>query len=301
MITQATLQKRQELLDFIKKELAPDPAVQAVIGIGSIASGLARPDSDIDAIVFLDPYDAYIIPAEFIWLPSDRSFHSIFSDEPDLESGIQFDIYRCDLKQWMDPSFEWPEANRFGLSMGWPAFDRNGKVAELIARRTTYTDVTRISRLDDAITEIDQILSGDGPQVRWESLGPLTAHDRLQAAYGYLVQALFAYNRCWRTWREREMSALLTLPWLPEDFANRVSEALFVPSMDFGGYMHRVEVLRGLFQELIARLVMEGFYGDDPIGESFIRGHEEPGRAWNMDEWNRIHAGRGKNDAEVAQ
>jgi hypothetical protein len=27
-------------------------------------------------------------------------------------------------------------------------------------------------------------------------------------------------------------------------------------------------------------------------GEAFIRSHDEPGRAWNMDEWNRKHAER---------
>ncbi len=63
-------------MNFIEIELAREPAVQAVIGIGSIASGLARADSDIDAVVFLDPFDAYIIPAEFVWHPSDRSFCS---------------------------------------------------------------------------------------------------------------------------------------------------------------------------------------------------------------------------------
>ena len=63
---------------FIERELVPEPAVQAVIGIGSIASGLARPDSDIDTIIFLDPFDWYILPAEFKWRPADGSFHSIF-------------------------------------------------------------------------------------------------------------------------------------------------------------------------------------------------------------------------------
>ena len=28
------------------------------------------------------------------------------------------------------------------------------------------------------------------------------------------------------------------------------------------------------------------------IGEAFIRSHEEPGRAWNMDEWNAQHRSR---------
>jgi hypothetical protein len=28
------------------------------------------------------------------------------------------------------------------------------------------------------------------------------------------------------------------------------------------------------------------------IGEAFIRSHDEPGRAWNMAEWNRHHEQR---------
>jgi hypothetical protein len=118
------------------------------------------------------------------------------------------------------------------------------------------------------------------------------AHDRLQAAYEYLVQALFAYNRRWRPWRSREMSSLLALPWLPDGFANRVPGALSASSLDYAGYMSRVDSLRGLFQDLSNRLVADGEYGDDVIGEAFVRGHDEPGRAWNMDEWNRMHAER---------
>jgi len=37
------------------------------------------------------------------------------------------------------------------------------------------------------------------------------------------------------------------------------------------------------------RLRADGEYGEDPVAEAFIRGHDEPGRAWNMEEWNRRH------------
>ena len=250
MTPSATLQKRQELLSFIELELLPEPAVQAVIGIGSIANGLARPDSDIDAIVFLDPLDPYITPAEFVWCPSDRSFHSIFSDAPGLEGGIQFDLQRFDFVQWANPAFAWPEGRCAELQAGWLAFDRSGQAADLIAARTTYTPAMRTSRLDEAITYLDQHLAGEKPRVRWDSLGSLVAHDRLQAAYGYLVQALFAYNLRWRPWRNREMSFLLALPWLPDDFANRVPGALSISAEGYAGYLKRVEVLRSLFQDL---------------------------------------------------
>jgi hypothetical protein len=178
------------------------------------------------------------------------------------------------------------------LHEGWLAFDRSGQVAELIKTRTTYADATRITKLDTAITWLDQHLSDDRPQSRWDSLGSVIAHDRLQAAYEYLVQALFAYNRRWRPWRNREMSSLLALPWLPEGFANRVPGASSTLSLDYAGYLGRADSLRGLFQDLTIRLVTDGEYGDDVIGEAFMRSHDEPGYAWNMDEWNRTHAER---------
>jgi hypothetical protein len=54
--------------------------------------------------------------------------------------------------------------------------------------------------------------------------------------------------------------------------------------------MNRVEILRTLFQDLTTRLVKDGLYGNDFTSEAFIRSHDEPGRAWNMDAWNREHA-----------
>lgn len=292
MTTSATFQKRQDLRVFIERNLAPEPAVEAVVGIGSIASGLARQDSDIDAIIFLHPFNWYIIPAEFNWCPVDNTFHSIFSQTSVMERWMQFDFARLDLAKWADPSFEWPEERCAELHEGWLAFDRSGKVAELIEKRTTYTDDIRTAKLDEAITWLDQHLSDDGPQVRWDSLGPVIAYDRLQAAYEYLVQALFAYNRCWRPWRNREMSSLLALSWLPENFATRIPAALGISSLDYNGYMSRVNCLQGLFLDITNRLVSDGEYGENVISEAFIRSHDEPGRAWNMEEWNRKHAER---------
>jgi hypothetical protein len=123
----------------------------------------------------------------------------------------------------------------------------------------------------------------------WETLGPIIAHDRLNAAYDELVQALFAYNRRWRPWRSRETSSLLQLPWLPEQFTDQVLIALNAPSLDHEGFMSRVTVLTGFFEELIARLIADGLYGQDAISEAFIRQHNEPGRSWNIKEWTRIH------------
>lgn len=139
MVTAATERKREQLLDFIDRKLAPHPAVRAVVGVGSIASGLARPDSDIDAVVFMEPFDPYVVPAESIWRPRDDSFHSIMVDDESLDrEGIQLDFYRVDLGTWRDPAYAWPEPSCAELAHGWMAFDRKGAVGPLIEDRTTY-------------------------------------------------------------------------------------------------------------------------------------------------------------------
>lgn len=292
-LTPSTIKKREQLNLFIQSKLAMESAIQGVVAFGSLASGYARPDSDIDAVIFLDPYDEFIAPAEAIWRPRDDSFHSIFSNEPGIkEEGIEFDFIRLDMQKWSEPEFEWPEGYKAELCTGWIAFDPNGLISALIAQKTIFDDQTRMERLDEAITWLDQHLGEDTPRKKWQTLGPTIAHDRLEAAYFYLVQGLFTYNRRWRPWRNREMSTLLQLPWLPAQFNERAIFAANAPSLDYQGYSERAQTLQDIFQEFLTRLVSDGDYGDDPIGEAFIRAHEEPGRAWNLEEWNRKHRQR---------
>ena len=127
--------------------------------MGSVAEGRAHADSDIDAVVFMEPVDPYIIPAESIWCPSDDSFHSIFTSDARVEAeGIQLDLKRRDYRQWSSAGFEWPEADRAALTDGWLALDRDGKVQQLIAERTAYGEATRLARLDECLGAFDQLL-----------------------------------------------------------------------------------------------------------------------------------------------
>ncbi|MCA9923529.1 MAG: nucleotidyltransferase domain-containing protein [Anaerolineales bacterium] len=287
MMTPSTKLKRKQLNRFIQQVLVHETAVKGVVGIGSIATGRMRPDSDIDAVIFLDPYDPYIVPAEAIWDAKSDTFHSIFIEDERLHTeGIQLDFARLDWQTWAEPDCNWPEGRRAELASGWLAYDPSGEVEALIDEQAAYPESLRLARLDEAITWLDQHLGENGPKKRWESLDSIIAHDRLHAAYHYLVQGLFAYNRQWRVWRNREMSALLELPWLPVQFEQRILTAANAPGLDYLGYMSRVEKLQAMFHELLLQLIEDGTYGESPIGEAFVRLHDEPGRAWNMDEWN---------------
>lgn len=285
-MTPATEEKRQQLLKFIAEVLAPETAVKGVVGIGSMASGQMHPDSDIDAVLFLDPYDLFIVPAESKWNPVDGTYHSIFDEVP---HGIQLDLARRNLAEWSAFDFEWPEGNRAELSVGWIAYDPSGEIAALIAQKTVYDDEIRQQRLDEALIWLEQHLTWSDPLQKWHTYGSVIAFDRLSAAYGYLVQALFAYNRQWQIWRNREMQELLKLPWLPTDFENRVLTAANAPSLDEAGYKARAAMLAELFRELLVELTNSGDYSTMPVDQAFIRHNQEIGRAWNMEEWHRFH------------
>ena len=66
-MTPATEEKRRQLQQFIEAVLVGETAVKGVVAIGSMATGHMTPQSDIDAIIFLDPFDLYIVPAEAVW------------------------------------------------------------------------------------------------------------------------------------------------------------------------------------------------------------------------------------------
>jgi hypothetical protein len=289
--TAATLQKRRQLIDFIAQFLKPEPAIRAVVGVGSIAFGTMRPDSDIDAVIFMDPVDHYIVPSESKWVPDSNTFHSIFSDDPAVhKTGIQFDFHHADLKEWSDPGFEWSEGQCAAFVDSWLVYDRDGSVARLIAERTAYTESIRTKRLDQALLDLEGTL--DDPTRLWNHLGPAVALDRALAGYDALVCALFAYNWRWRPWRTREMTYLLTLPWLPPDFAARVLPALNGPSLDLEGYCQRVSALCELRDDLLAQLAEETAYGADALSQAFTRTHDLPGYAHNMEAWQAEHAKR---------
>jgi predicted nucleotidyltransferase len=285
----ATKRKRTELEAFIRREVVAEPSVQGIVAIGSVATGLARADSDIDAVVFLAPFDLYAIPAEFKWQPDQGTFHGILSY---VEDAIQLDSKRVDLAKWSMPTYVWPEPRCAELSEGWLAFDRTGQIRQLIDQRTIFTDDMRQSRLDEAFTWLDQLLGASKAERTWAALGSSIAHDRLHVAYDYLIQAIFAYNRRWRPWRSRELSYLFKLPWLPERLEEQVLSAANALAATQDGYQGRLTILRRFFDEWVVQCQQDGLYGADVVGEAFIRQYGEPGQDWNMEEWIRLHQQR---------
>ena len=78
---------------------------------------------------------------------------------------------------------------------------------------------------------------------------------------------------------------LLELPWLPGGFQAQVLVAVVGSGHDQAGYEARANALEALFKTVLVRSLELGIYRKDPIGEAFVRSHDEPGRDWNMAEW----------------
>jgi hypothetical protein len=289
-MTPSTEQKRAQLQQYIEQALLPDKAVQAVIGIGSIATGQAHPHSDIDAILFLHPLDHYVAPAEAVWQPADDSYHPVLSKE--TTGGVVLELTRLDWGQWREEGFIWPEPRLAELSEGWIAFDRTGEVTAVIQQRTHYPDQLRLERIDEAIIWLETLLDPAALDTIWQTLSPALAHHRLQAAYERLVAALFAFNRRWRPWYNREMAGLLTLDWLPAQLNEHLLVAANAPNLEYDGFEQRAEALRQLFQELLQQLTTTGDYSATPTDQAFLRHYDEPGHAWNLDEWFKYYTVR---------
>lgn len=288
--------KRQQLLHYATTHLVPHQSVSAVVVVGSVAAGLARADSDIDAIIFMDPLDLHVAPAEAIWRPADDTYHSIFSDDPDLVDGIQLDFTRLDLTTWREPKHHWPEHTRAALADGWVAFDRTGEVSALLVERTSMSEQQRRQILDEVLVAAAGLLRPD-PVSAWTILGPAETFDRLQTAYEELVRGLFAYNRKWRPWRGRALRSLTRLTYLPQAVADDLEGAVRTAGDDSTAYEARSRLLGLALDQLIDQLHRHDDYGPDAVSEAFRRLHDEPGRAWNVDEWSSNRARPPQPDA----
>ncbi|MBN2046687.1 MAG: hypothetical protein JW750_02490, partial [Anaerolineaceae bacterium] len=162
----------------------------------------------------------------------------------------------------------------------------------LIARNTSYSDEIRQARLDESFIQMDWLLTDTQVERTWDTLGAGVAQYRLHSAFELLVQALFAYNRRWRTWQSRELTDLLRLAWLPNGFNEQLLLLTNALSETKAGYLERAKALNDCFEQVVAICQADGLYGENAISEAFIRQNNEPGRSWNMNEWNKNHRNR---------
>ena len=281
----ATHALRVRFEKFVRRHL-DRPHVAGVAVVGSVATGEARPDSDVDAYVFLDRDDPWLVPAEAIWVEADDTFHSIFADDPAVESvGLQVDLHRLSPGQWHN-SFSWPELMMCELQDAWWIRGRP-ELARLVEDRITMPAQLRRDRVDRAVIDAAGLIPED-PESTWARLGEAEAVDRLQAGFEALVALQLARRARWLPHRGRLLRTALRLPGVAtcQDWQQAA-----IQGAGWNGYLQRAELLSRLLQDQVHDLAHEADWSPDPVSGAFRRVHDESGRAWNLAEWNRRRSG----------
>ena len=285
--TRHTLPKRAALQALIERVLAPEPDVQAVLAVGSVATGRARADSDIDAVVWLDPFDPHIAPAEFIWRPADGSFRSIFSARPRRPTtpgstctGRPGRLARA-----------WAR-----LADGcWPAEhglvgSRTPAVAAWLAERIAYPVAGR-RRVDEALVWLDQLLD-EAARARLADSGaagrPRSAVGRLRLAGGGAVCLSGALAAV----AQPRAGASAGAPWLPAGAPAWLEAVLTPPGAKRP--MPRGWRRCGRSMARCAPACRRRRLWRRPRGQAFVRTTTSRAARGNMDAWQRAHDARGQ-------
>ncbi len=253
------LRKREQLENYIHTELEGHPGVRGVVLTGSVATGDAREDSDIDITVFLNPFRKDIMPHEFIWDPKTREYFSIWDEHP----GVQIDAKRLDLEK--ERRREWKEAEKSELAEGIIIFDREGQIRELLNDKLVYPEKLRLDRLIENEIRIDYYLTEWRLMMWIERGGALQAHYLLNIAVDEILESLYAYNRIFMPWEYRKLYRSYSLPWLPANYRERIEEGLLSRSLSEDDVKRRLEILKKLYQDISDKLREEGLIPDCPF------------------------------------
>jgi len=270
---------------FVHRKLEVWPEFVAVLIVGSVAHGEARPDSDVDCVLVFDKMDEAIVPAEFVWAPATDSYHTIFEVEASDVGGIQIDAKRVALDDFRRQ--EWPESFKHELAHALVLYDRRQSVAEILKQRVAYPESLRLSRIRDHLGSAQYHLE-EWRLLGWIDRGGIeSAHDQLTAAFEELIQLLHAYNREWLPWRYRWMVSAQRLSWLPDDYPQKAVEITSRVSATKESVLKRRSEIRSMLDDTLDRLQTDGLLaGPD---EAFIAAHPWLGYAHNFDTWRGTH------------
>lgn len=277
------------LNSFIERHLLPVESFIGAVLLGSRAHDEARPSSDVDVLFIFEEVDERVVPGEFVWVPADDSFHSIFEDGVDRNSAIQIDAVKRRLS-WREFDVDWPEGFRHDLSAGRVLAERGRDVSGVIAARTHYPDDLRLERLGEAAGWADYHLT-DWRLEGWvERGGWLCANDQIDAAFEQLISALHAYNRTWLPWRYRRLKSTLGLPWLPAGFESEVDALQLLTARDVQALRARAAHVADPLTNLLRRADEEGL--TPGLTAAAARPFSGLGFASNMEAWRKEHAAR---------
>lgn len=117
----------------MERKLTIWPEFITALDVGSVSTGEARSDSDVDCLLIFDQFDEGIVPAEFGWYPATDTSHTIFEVEVTEVGGVQVDANRVELGDFLNR--EWSEDLKHDLAHAFMIYDRHQTLAQAIEEK----------------------------------------------------------------------------------------------------------------------------------------------------------------------
>ena len=271
--------------EFVDRKLSRCPEFTAALIVGSVAHGEARPDSDVDCILIFNKLNEAIVPSEFVWDPTSDTYHTIFEVEAVDINGIQIDANRVEVEDFLNQ--DWSEDLRHDLAHALFIYDRCDSVAPAINDRLAYPESLRLSRIQRHLSWAAYHLE-EWRLLGWMNRGGLeSAHDQVTAALEEIIQLLHAYNREWLPSRHRWVVSAQGLKWLPDEYSERVFDAISRVTPDKQNLLRRQSTLSLILDSIRDQLESESLLAS-PV-EAFIANNPGLGYARNFDDWKKEH------------
>jgi hypothetical protein len=178
---------------------------------------------------------------------------------------IEVNLHQLVLELEENLNAEWEEAKREAYTHAEVLIDlTGGRIAELLAKKTRWTDNWARPRLYKALS-----------QARWYGVvnprrqlnriaNTAVAHDLLNTSLDYVVECVFLINRSYRSHKKWRLLDAFAMHQIPTNFEERVRKALQVDINSVADVGRRASLIESLLAELDGMAKDAFSYDQDP-------------------------------------
>ena len=232
------------------KRLSRHKSVVGALFIGGIARGFADKYSDVDILLFLDHEDAAICPLV-------RSLAEESENRFSLETDIEVHVLEEYIQQ------DWDEYLKSDMSKSVVAFDRHGRLSELLKKKLEVAEEGWQLRIAKLMIYISWYCFPEKERVPsmidlWSDRGnPASAQYAVSYTLESIVELLYVLNRCFLPAPKWRIYNISQLTWLPKNYADALTDAMLIREISVEDARRRARALAPIWHEMLSRILDE--------------------------------------------
>ncbi len=220
----------REAVEVLARQVAEDPTIDAVILTGSVPRGTARPDSDLDCYVVVDPaeYERRQAAGDLAWMAG-CEYPGGYVDG----KVVTLEILEAAAERGSEPT-------RASFSPASVVYSRIGDLTPLVARIAVYPEANRAENMKDFFSAACLNATYFGPQALQSGNAFLATHAVAMTVL-YSGRAVLAHNRILYPCPKQLMAAVAAVPERPEGFVEGMEQLLAEPTTElFATHLERL-------------------------------------------------------------